>query len=220
MRKIIKNVLVFSSYFVYEYIFIYLIIALGIKYNTFGYNQRVNCILIINIVYIAFLIFMYRKELKKDIIDFKENYKNYLSKYISLYLLGVILMGLSNVLLQHITHLEMSGNETAVRTLLKQIPVYMVFTSIIYAPFVEEIIFRKSIRNIIKNKYIFVIISGIIFGLLHISDYRNINEILMGIPYIIMGLDFAYIYYKTNNLFTTMVFHFCHNLILVLIQLL
>jgi membrane protease YdiL (CAAX protease family) len=95
----------------------------------------------------------------------------------------------------------------------------MIFSSVIYAPFVEEIIFRKSIKNVIKNPYIFIIISGFLFGILHINDYKNFSEILMGIPYIIMGLDFAYIYHKTNNIFTTMTFHFCHNLILLLIQL-
>ena len=83
MRKIVKNVLVFSSYFVYEILFVYLLIALGINYTSFSYTQKINCIFIINILYICFLVFMYRKELKQDLLDFKENYKKYLIKYFS-----------------------------------------------------------------------------------------------------------------------------------------
>ena len=128
-------------------------------------------------------------------------------------------MGISNVFLQHITHLEMSGNEESIRLLINKIPLYMAFSSIIYAPFIEEIIFRKTIKNVIKNKYIFIIISGFVFGIVHVTNYKDLSEILMSIPYIIMGIDFAYIYYKTNNIFTTMTFHLCHNLILFILQL-
>ena len=128
-------------------------------------------------------------------------------------------MAFSNIILQYITKLELSGNEENIRLLIKKYPLYIAFSSIIYAPFVEEIVFRKIIKNIIDKKYIFIVLSGLVFGALHISDYSNINQILMGIPYIIMGIDFAYIYYKTNNIFTTMTFHLCHNLILFLLQL-
>ena len=172
-----------------------------------------------NFIYIVFLFFVYKGEIKKDLEDFKEKHNSYLSKYLSYYLIGILLMGLSNIILQYFTKLDMSGNEKEVRELIKILPTYMIFSSVIYAPFVEEIIFRKSIKNVIKNPYIFIIISGFLFGILHINDYKNFSEILMGIPYIIMGLDFAYIYHKTNNIFTTMTFHFCHNLILLLIQL-
>ena len=126
----------------------------------------------------------------------------------------------SNLILQKITGLELSGNESTLRELIKSIPMYMGFSTVLYAPFVEEIIFRKSIRNVTKNKKIFVLLSGFIFGILHITSFSNIKEIIMGIPYIIMGIDFAVIYVKSNNIFTTMIFHLFHNLILFLMIIL
>ncbi len=219
MKRIIKNLLVFVSYFVYEYVVIILLDYFGIDYPKLDYTKKVAIIFAINVLFMLFIFLIYKKELSKDINDFKVNYKEYLSKNIGLYLTGVLLMALSNILLQFITHLEISGNEESVRSLISRIPLFMAFSSIIYAPFVEEIIFRKIVKNIINNKYIFIIISGVIFGVLHITNYMDINEILMGIPYIIMGIDFAYIYHKTNNIFTTMTFHLCHNLILFLLQL-
>ena len=61
-----------------------------------------------------------------------------------------------------------------------------------------------------------VLISGVVEEIG--TGHEGINEILMGIPYIIMGLDFAYIYAKTKNIFTTMTLHSIHNLTLLIIQ--
>ena len=63
-------------------------------------------------------------------------------------------------------------------------------------------------------------LSGIIFGLAHITDPSNMTELLFSIPYIVMGIIFALIYSRTNNIFTTITFHLCHNLILLIIQFL
>ena len=65
-----------------------------------------------------------------------------------------------------------------------------------------------------------IILSGIIFGLAHITDPSNMTELLFSIPYIVMGIIFALIYSRTNNIFTTITFHLCHNLILLIIQFL
>lgn len=220
MRKIFKNLFVFISYFLYEYLFIELLLRFGIDYNTLSIKHKILTLLSINLIYMFIIYFLYRKELNKDLDDFTENGAGYFNKYLWVYLVGVLLMGFSNVLLQHITNLEISGNEAQVRSLIKEFPLYMTFSSVLYAPFIEEMIFRKTIRNVFDKKYLFIVISGAIFGILHISDYSNFNEVLMGIPYIIMGVDFAYIYYKTNNIFTTMSFHMCHNLILLIVQFL
>ena len=220
MKKILKNILIFISYLLYEYIFIIILNYFGINYSSLSIKNKFIIILTTNILFCIFLFFAYKKEIKEDFDNYKKNYKEYLSKYFIYYIIGVLLMGISNIIIQKTTNIEISGNEDLIRKYIKIAPSYMLFSSIIYAPFVEEIIFRKSIRNIMDKKWIFIILSGVIFGVLHISDYTNINEIIMGIPYIIMGIDFAYIYYKTNNIFTTMTFHLCHNLILFIFQLL
>lgn len=218
MKKIIKNILIFISYFIFSYFVIALLQEFNFDITKFSFNKRIIILGIIDFIYIILMLFIYRKEIIIDIKDFKKNYKEYLSKYALVYMVGVILMGIINILLTQITKIELSGNEEGIRILIKEVPIYMFFSTVIYAPIIEELIFRKSIRNIFKNKYIFIIISGVIFGVLHISDFSNINEILFGIPYIIMGIDFAYIYYKTNNIFTTMSFHMIHNLLLITIQ--
>lgn len=216
MRKIIKNILIFILYLVFDGIIVSLFYLNGIDYQNLPLIKKVVTAFISNVLLIGIIFYFYKDELKEDFYDFKERHN--LTKYIGIYLIGVFLMALSNIILQKITNLEIGGNEEAIRKLIKEVPLYIFFSSVIFAPFVEEMIFRKNIRNIFHNKYLFIIISGFAFGILHISDF-SIAQILMGIPYIIMGIDFAYIYYKTDNIYTTMIFHLCHNLILFLVQL-
>ena len=221
MRNTLKNISIFVSYFLYEAIFLVLLeLSLNIDYFNLNQKEKIITLFCMNLIYILMLLIVYKKELKNEANDFKTNGKKYLNKYLKYYLLGVILMYISNLILIKITNLNLSGNEETIRKLIDKYPIYMFFSSVIYSPFVEEIIFRKSIMKIIKNKYAFIIISGLIFGSMHISDFTDINQILMGIPYIIMGIDFSYIFYKTKNIFTTMTFHTLHNLILIIVQLL
>lgn len=219
MKKVIINIVVFLSYFIYEQIIIGVLEALGINFSNMDVIKKILILVCVDVSYIFTLIFIYKKELKIDLKDCKANYTKHFKKYVSYYMLGAILMGLSNLILQKLTNTEMSGNQAGIVKLMESYPVYIAFLSVIYAPIVEEIIFRKTIRNIFKDDLAFVIISGVIFGVIHISDYTSIKEILLGIPYIIMGLDFSYIYYKTRNIFITMSFHALHNLLLLIVYL-
>lgn len=218
IEKVLKNISVFISYFLYTNVFLALLLLVNYDIYKTDITKRILVLVTIDIVYIIILFFVYRKEIIKDLKDFKVKYKEYIPRYIPIYLLGVILMGVINIIIARLTGASTSGNEETIRMYIDKFPLYMVFSTVIYAPIVEEIIFRKSIRNIFKNKYVFIILSGLVFGVLHISDFTNITEVLYGIPYIIMGIDFAYIYYKTDNIFTTMSIHMIHNLILLLIQ--
>lgn len=217
--KIFKNLLMFFMYFVYE-------IIVGILINIFNWNinewsnLNKNLYLITtDLIYLIFVIIIYRKELLNNLKDFKNNGIKYLTKFIPVYILGLILMSVSNFILYEITNIEISNNEQIVRNYIKLFPIYMTFSTCLYAPIVEEITFRKTFKNIINNKYIYILISGSIFGLIHITgDTVGINEFLLSIPYILMGIDLSYIYYKSNNIFTTISIHSIHNFILLIFQ--
>ena len=215
-NKIIKNILMFLSYFVYEYIALFIVLLFGVKLNT---NLSKSIYLIASsLIYLIFVLFMYRKELINDLKSFK--FKT-IFKYIPIYLLGILLMIGLNTIIYKITNTTISGNEESIRKSIKLFPIYMCFSTVIYAPLVEEIIFRKTFKNIIKNGTIFILVSGIVFGLIHISYSDNMfNELLITVPYMIMGFDFAYIYHKSNNIFTTITIHSLHNLVLLMIQFL
>ena len=214
-KKSIKYILVFFSYFLYEiYLYIFLKL-LNIDINEFNDFNKNIALFTIDIIYLVLLYIFMKKELKKDRKKFD---KRNIIKYLPIYILGILLMGISNSIITNITGVAISDNEEKIRSMIKVFPIYMFFSSVINAPFVEEIIFRKC-TDIFKDKRLYIIISGTLFGLIHVaSSSTSVNDLLMGIPYIIMGIDFAYIYVKSNNIFTTMALHSMHNCILIIIQ--
>ena len=101
-----------------------------------------------------------------------------------------------------------------VRKLIKVAPILMLFEVSIYAPIVEELIFRHSIKNITSNKYFYPILSGLIFGMMHVmSSVSSLTDLLFLIPYSALGVAFACCYRKTDNIFSSIVVHSLHNTI-------
>ena len=93
------------------------------------------------------IFFIYRKDIIKDAKEFGANKGKWFIKYLGIFLLSVLVMCILNVVLSYITNLETSENEELVRKLIKLLPVYMTFSTVLYAPFVEELLFRKAIRK-------------------------------------------------------------------------
>lgn len=213
-KKILFNVFIFLLYFIYQLLSILVVDLLKIDLSN-NYKKSIY-LLITSIIYLLLLMFLCRKELKNDISKFK---LKSIIRYIPIYIIGILLMGISSYIISNITGIETSQNESIVRQYIKIFPIYMSFSTVIYAPIVEEITFRKTFRNVIKDNILFIVLSGLIFGIVHINITSNsFNDFLIVIPYIIMGIDFSYIYYKSNNIFTTITLHSVHNLILLIIQ--
>lgn len=207
-----KNIFVIIFYFIYSFIPQVFVLLLNINLDS---NLSKNIYLIISyLIYLIFITFLFKDELKNDLKNFK--FKSIL-KYIPIYILGIFLMIILNYLMSKITNIAISKNETDIRNYIKVFPIPMAFSTVIYAPIVEELTFRKAFMNIFNKTYLFVLVSGTVFGLIHISSF-SLDNFLMTIPYIIIGINFSYIYYKSNNIFTTITLHSIHNLILLTIQ--
>ena len=111
-----------------------------------------------------------------------------------------------------------STNEESIRAVMKISKWYIVFSAVIFAPIVEELVFRKSVRSLIKNKWLFILTSGLLFGLIHCVGSATLIEYLYVIPYAIPGCVFAYILYDSDNIFTTMSMHLWHNTIMLILE--
>ena len=129
-------------------------------------------------------------------------------------------MYISNAILMFGFDAGISGNEENIRSLLGIHPIYIYLSAVIIAPSVEELVFRGAIKNIIPNKILFILVSGLVFGGLHlVGNISNIVDLLYIIPYSALGIVFAYIYSKPDNIFVTMLLHTMHNGILVSLQI-
>ena len=184
---------------------------------SFGFN-------IIAIVSI-FLIF------KDDIIkDFKNYFKKFFTNFelsFKYYIVGFAFMVLSNITIVLFFKGATANNEEAIRSLMTSFPLYMFFSVAIYAPFAEEMLFRKCIKDFILSfgdnlftKYFYIFVSGFIFALLHIvSMATGLIDYIYIFPYLGLGCAFAALYQKTDNIFSTIMVHAMHNTLAILLYI-
>lgn len=163
----------------------------------------------------------------------KEDFKNFFSLkgkawisvgvgFIILYAFGIagnVIQNLIGILLQ--IDPQTSANQASIELALKSNAIYFTLISaILIGPIVEEMVFRKAIFSIIKNKWAAIILSSLVFALIHVvSEFEMGFGILIYnlIPYLAMGLAFGWIYSNNkNNLMTTIFVHMIYNLVATL----
>lgn len=76
----------------------------------------------------------------------------------------------------------MSVNQSLVESAFKAAPVFSFITGAFLVPVTEELMFRGAVRRIIKNKGLFIAVSGLIFGLVHVlkHDYLVFGILILG----------------------------------------
>lgn len=91
--------------------------------------------------------------------------------------------------------------------------IYLIFSLGILAPISEEFVFRGIIFNGLKEKGLknAVLISSLLFMLMHLSLHQTIYQFLLGIV-------LAMIYYYTQNIFASILVHFINNTFVLLIN--
>ncbi len=183
-------------------------------------SVKIEYILLI-ISYILIFIasfFCFKGRLKRDFNYFKDNLKKYLHYIIKNQILMFFIYFVISFLCMYLLgNTDSSLNQQEIENL----PTYMiVISAVLFSPFVEELVFRGSIRRFINHDWLFIIISGAIFGFLHtIAEPSLIEIIVRGIPYAWIGCYFAYMYTKTENICVPITCHLLHNSFAVMVLL-
>lgn len=206
-----------SSTFIYDFIEIF-----GINYNNLNNTLRAIYIICYQSILTLIIIYIYRKNFIPDFKDFKKNFKTYIDKYIKYWFLMLGLMFLSNIIITRFTTVEVAENQETIIELLNKLPIYTIITTVVIAPFLEELVFRLSFRKIFaKTNILFILFSGLVFGSMHVlGTCKNFIDLLFIIPYSIPGFIFAYIYSKSKNICIPISIHLLHNGVMMILQLL
>lgn len=110
--------------------------------------------------------------------------------------------------LSHITKLiPMPENISRAFETMSLDPVYLLLTVCVFAPLIEEFIYRGLFLNGLLKKYspkVAIFLSALIFAIAH----RNIPQ---GINAFLLGLLLATVYYKTHSLYICIFMHFINN---------
>ena len=222
MYKTVKYFLLFLGLFVLDVLYSSLVVEIVKHFNIdilkFTEPLKSVYLIIIQLSLMLIVYFIFKKEFDNEITDYFKNFKKYFSFGLKMWGLGLLLMITSNAII-HIFYTPSALNENIVRETLKNAPLYTVFAACIFAPFIEETIFRKSLKKVFKNDLLFIIMSGLLFGLAHNIGGLGSLQMLYIIPYGLFGSVFAYTYVKTENIFVSATFHFIHNTVLVFLML-
>ena len=211
-----------STIFIYmlePFLKLVILILEKININDLTKTSKTIYLILFEIMIISIITLINNKKLKEDFKKFKKNWKKYFETYLPYYILSLVIMIISNIIINKLTG-SIAGNEQSIQESLIKYPIYIFIQAAFIAPFIEEMVFRQSIRNIITDNTTFIIISGLIFGGLHvIGNIHSIFDILYIIPYGTPGIVFAYILTKTDNIFVPISIHFIHNFLLVTLQI-
>lgn len=226
VKNIFKLIISFVLFFNLSLVIAYIFKLVGINYSDFNYIDYACLNTFIELIMFVVVLLFYKKYLKKDLVLFKLNKKDYIKKIISYFLIflvvkyGVTLFS-SLLLVMLGSDLVTSENQETVVTLAKTLPFMMMISTSLLAPFVEEGIFRLGIKKVINNKYLFILVSGLIFGFMHIfpTELPLYVALIESLNYVTMGLLLAYIYNETDNIYVVVIIHALNNLLSMLMIL-
>lgn len=162
--------------------------------------------------------------IKDSLIYLKENFKKLIGhvlKFGGLCLISNIICG---NLIRFITSSSAENQQSIIESLNKA-PALTIFLGIIFAPIVEELVFREVIFKKIyikfgKNAAYFV--SSFLFALVHVLVSilsGNWIATLFIIQYFVIGYFMCLIYEKHKNVIASILLHFFNNLIAMIMLL-
>ena len=193
------------------------IICLGILLFGSKIITKFWMLIVFYVVILSLMIGVFYKQLIHDFKIFKSYFKEYFVLILKTWGKALVLIMITTIIIQIITNTTQANNQIALQNSFNSNPVFIAILAMFYAPIAEELMFRGVFRKFIKNKKLFIIVSGVVFGLMHvIDDSKTLAEFSYVFVYSILGIYLAGIYAKTNNLCTNIFMHFMQNTLSVI----
>lgn len=171
--------------------------------------------------FVLIIIFLYSFFIEKNSFllwkDKKYPITFYFTAVICLYFICLIGGSFLNVLVKILTHEKFSEKMTQLSSIFKNNYLLIIFTCLT-AGVVEELLMRgyiqARIEKIYNNQYFGIIISAVLFGILH-STYGTIGQVL--VPFFI-GVVFAMFYKLYSNIKILIICHFMYDFVSLMIM--
>ena len=219
-KYIIRGLIVFILFWYSSYLQYIPVLIFNLDVHNLSDTMRVVLSSFSSIMMVFILFFIYRIELREEFKKFKNDLMRNLDIGFKYWLIGLFIMMVSNLIILYVFKSGGANNENAVQSMIKVLPWLMVINAGFLAPFNEEIVFRKTLKDIFKNKWLFAFLSFILFGGAHvIGSATTLVDFLYIIPYGALGGAFALAYYETDTVFTSMTMHMIHNTILIILSI-
>ncbi len=206
-KNSLKSIMIIILYFIFPYLMKFLS---GIKWLT----------LLFYMLFALLIIHLYKDTFKNDFKDLKENKKKYIKSILINVVLIFAVMIITNALIGILLDIkETSENDYSLLTMFKKSPLALILLTSIYYPLVEGVIFRKSVRDIIDNKWTFIIFSSVFYFFFNIAyTSLSLNSIITSLCYLFSMMILSNYYYKSNNFTASVIVMMIYNLIISVIS--
>lgn len=174
----------------------------------FGY-----CLFLIIIIYLS------RKEIKKGFLCFKQNFKKCLYTMIRSSIFILLVNLILSFIVAMIFDTNGSINQQSIESQSRIYPSIIIFVTCIFAPIVEECIFRGSLFAYFldkKLKLMGIVFSSFLFGFIHVMDSLfaiGASEIGYMCVYTMMGFVLAKAYDASHSLVVCIFIHMINNIV-------
>lgn len=187
---------------------------------NFSFFKKIPSYIVYIIIFLTVLIVNFNN-IKRDFLIFIKNKKAYLPFIIKRYFIMLGVMIIVAIPIVFLNNGQTSSNQKVLNQMFEKLPLAMLLLSTLYAPFVEENIFRLSLSKLFKNKTVFIVISGFLFGTLHMIDkFTSFYDLLYIFQYSALGICLAKAYNDSKNIFVSISMHFIQNFIAAVLVLL
>lgn len=174
-----------------------------------------------NIIILLVLVYLFKKPMIDGFKKLKNDFMGCMDRSFKIYFLGLFGMMISNLFINLILKGGGANNEKMVQSMISSAPIFMIISAGIIAPVIEELVFRQSMRGMFRKKWSYILASGILFGGMHVvSSFNNIIDLLYIIPYSSLGIAFAYMDFKEDNIYPSILMHMLHNTALTILSIL
>lgn len=162
------------------------------------------------LIYNLIIFFILHFVLKKFKVKIFEKEKITITKVILVVLITTIISLTMGFLINYFS--VKPENEKQLETIVNNIsPMYIILSIVIVIPIVEEIIFRKILYNLFENRYLGILVSSVLFALVH--SPKSFFEFVL---YFTLGIIFSGTYFLTGSFKLAILSHMVNNFIAIL----
>lgn len=216
-EQFIRFIIIFLCYLCYTQLF-------SLLFGLFGINDSITISFVADLIFFIGIVYFYKEILKKEFKEFIKKFS--LKKKLKMILAGVLGIILINALGGIITDIIFESEEmidentNAIYNLGSISTLYTIFKVTLFSAIAEELVFRKTTRDVISDNISFVVISGLIYALMNVA-YSNFTVVSMIdlIQCFLFGIFIAFYYIKTDNIVAVMIMKFVYTLIPLTIML-
>ena len=203
------SICVVLLYFIWPYFVNAILAVLGVKGDSIVYGS-----LIANFLLLFLIILIYYNEIKVDFINYKKNFKKLFLSGGKIFIIGIIIYMIVSIV---IVGLFPEGSNESVDSLLyiyDKSPFLLLISTLFYFPIVEELVFKKTFKGFINNKWIFVIVTAVMNGFFEIVfSCTDMIGVINALPLVVFYGMLSYIYYETDNITVSISYRMLFNLI-------